>query len=198
MRRIMQVVAVAIVAGGVATTGRAAGDPNTTITSKRLDFDYARFIAVFEGDVVVVDPQIRMEADKMNVVFEGSNSVKSVSASGRVRISQEDKLATCQRALYVARTGEVQLRGDAVLSRGGDRVMGDEITFWLNEDRMTVTPGRLIITPKSQSGGMPGSGARKPAPTAKAPAPTPVRMPPPEPSATPTRLKPSAQTPNTN
>lgn len=126
---------------------------NTTITAQTLSFDYKRFIAVFENNVVVVDPDVRMEADRLNVVFEGSNSLKSVSASGNVHLWHQDKEATCQRAVYVSRSGEVVLRGDAVLSRGDDRVMGDEITFWLHEDRMTCTPGRLIIGPQSQGSG---------------------------------------------
>ncbi len=195
------VVALAVVPAALAQTG--TGTQETIITAKRLDFDYARFIAVFEGNVVVVDPQVRMEADRMNVVFEGSNAVKSVTATGRVRLWQDDKVATCQRAVYVARAGEVVLRGDAVLTRGNDKVFGDEITFWLFEDRMTSTPGRLVIGPQA-GGGPPRSDVlRKPAPgpaaspAAPAAGSAPVRrMPPPaEGSAVeaPPRLSPSPQ-----
>ncbi|MCE9614186.1 MAG: hypothetical protein K8T26_07910 [Lentisphaerae bacterium] len=134
---------------------------STTINAKSLSFDYKRYTAVFEGNVVVVDPQVKMEADRLNVIFEGSNEVKSVAASGHVRLWHEDKTATCDRAIYVSRSGEVILRGDATLRRGDDRVMGDEITFWLNEDRMTCTPGRLVIGPQDSKrpGGASGSAA---------------------------------------
>jgi len=153
MRRMQRWMAMVLVGGLAAVSAVAAPEGSTVITSKTLQFDYGRFIAVFEGDVVVEDPQIRMEADRMNIVFEGSNTIKSVTASGNVRIWQDDKIATCQRALYVAKSGEIILRGDATLKRGEDSVAGEEITFWMNEERMTCTPGRLIISSKGQSGG---------------------------------------------
>ena len=140
---------------GVSVAGSAEPANSTVITSQRLTFDYKQYVAVFEGDVQVTDPELRMQADRMSVSFEGTNSVKSLTASGNVRISQGDKVASCDRAVYVARNGEMVLRGNAQLQRPGDSVMGDEITFWLHEDRMTCVPGRLIIGAESMgtSGG---------------------------------------------
>lgn len=163
MRRVFWLVLAAVFGWGMVAGAQTALPGGTTINAKTLSFDYKRFTAVFEGNVVVVDPQVRMEADRLNVIFEGSNEVKSVAASGNVRMWHEDKTATCDRAIYVSRSGEVILRGGATLRRGDDRVMGDEITFWLNEERMTCTPGRLIIAPKenprSGSGGASRSAA---------------------------------------
>jgi len=119
----------------------------TVITSKTLTFDYQRSIAVFQDDVVVVDPQIRMESDKLNVVFDQTNDVKSVTASGAVQLWHADKRASCDRAIYIARTGEVILQGDARVMREGDVVAGNEIVFWLNEDRMICKPGHVIFYP---------------------------------------------------
>lgn len=144
---------VVTLACGLVAAGENATVGNTEITAKTLSFDYKRYVALFEGDVVVVDPQLRMEADRLSVIFEGSNQVKSVTASGNVRLRHEDKTATCERAIYLAQAGEVTLMNSAVLSRGDDRVMGEKIVFWMHEDRMSVTPGRLIIGPQSNAGG---------------------------------------------
>ncbi|MDA0990600.1 MAG: hypothetical protein O3A51_07600 [Verrucomicrobia bacterium] len=146
----MRVLVIAgLIAATVALVRAETATESTVITSQRLSFDYRRMIAVFEEDVVVVDPQIRMESDRLNVLFEGSNQVKSITASGNVQMWHEDKTATCNRAIYVSRTSEVILQGEATLNRGGDSVMGDEITFSLIDDRMTCTPGRLIIGPNN-------------------------------------------------
>ena len=125
---------------------------NTVITSKHLTFDYSRYIAVFEEDVVVVDPQITIKSDKLTVRFDSTNSVKSVTAVGNVRLRQGDKTGSCEKAIYVARTGEIILLGDARLNRGSDSVIGRQITFWINEDRLTCEPGHLIIFPKEGGG----------------------------------------------
>jgi len=136
----------------VAMLGRAEGQIEppqepTVITSGTLTFDYQRSIAVFEDDVVVVDPQIRMESDKLAVAFDQTNEVKSVTATGAVQLWHQDKQASCDRAIYTARTGEVILQGNARVRRAGDVVAGNEIIFWLNEDRMICKPGQVIFYP---------------------------------------------------
>lgn len=139
-----------LVAFSVRAEQKDAANEPTVITSKTLTFDYQRSIAVFENDVVVVDPQIRMEADKLNVVFDRTNDVKSVTATGGVQLWHADKQASCNRAIYIARTGEVILQGDAKVSRAADVVAGNEITFWLNDDRMTCKPGHVIFYPEQR------------------------------------------------
>ena len=128
------------------------GTAGTVITSKRLTFDYKRYIAVFEEDVVVIDPEVEIRSDKLTVLFNNTNSVKSVTAVGNVRMRQENKTATCRKAVYIVETGKIVLLGKATLKRGRDSVTGDEITFWVDEDRMTCVPGRLIIFPQEGEG----------------------------------------------
>jgi lipopolysaccharide export system protein LptA len=117
----------------------------TVITSDRLSFDYKRLIAIFEDNVVVVDPQVRMEADRMNVLFTEENAIRSVTSTGHVRMWQGDKIATCDRAIYLAHDGQLIMRGNASMKQGKDLVQGNEITVWINEDRVVVKPAKLVI-----------------------------------------------------
>jgi lipopolysaccharide transport protein LptA len=142
----------------VAGAQQESATNQTTITSKTLDFDYGRMIAVFKDDVVVVDPQLRMECDQLTVLFERTNDIKSITAVGNVRVRQQDKTATAKKGIYLAREGKVILLGDATLIRGADTVKGDEITFWINENRMICRPGFLSITPSNRGGAGPESG----------------------------------------
>jgi lipopolysaccharide export system protein LptA len=138
---------------------------NTVITADTLSFDYNRMIAVFEGNVVAVDPEVRIDCDRLTVIFDGSNQVKSVTAIGNVRVKQGEKRATCDQAIYVARIGEIELRGNAHLYRGKDEISGNKITFWLDEERMLCEPGRLVIFPGSRDAGgdlLPVPGGGKP------------------------------------
>ena len=61
----------ALTVAGSAWAQQTTEAGQTTITSKRLTFDYKRSIAIFEEDVVVVDPQLRIEADNLTVLFAG-------------------------------------------------------------------------------------------------------------------------------
>lgn len=119
----------------------------TTISAKRASFDYKRSIAEFVGDVVVVDPEVTMNSDKLTVLFDGSNDVKSVTATGDVRLEYQGKKATCKKAVYIAREGYIVMTGDAAIRDVQDSVMGDVIQIWIHDEKMTVEPGRLVIYP---------------------------------------------------
>jgi len=148
LKRVLKWSAGAALAAALLARGEGETAGVTTITSDQLTFDYQRSIAVFERNVEVTDPQIKLKADKVNVVFDSTNSVKSIMAQGNVRLWYQDKTARCNHAMYLKKTGEIVLTGNAVLTRAKDSVQGDEITFSLNDDRMTCKPGRLIIHPE--------------------------------------------------
>jgi lipopolysaccharide transport protein LptA len=125
-----------------------SGTNETVITSQLLSFDYSRYMAAFEGDVVVVDPRVRMQSDKLTVYFDKeSGGIKVATALGNVRVWYSNKMATGNRAVYHAVNGEVRLVGNAVLRRERDSIAGEKITVWLNEDKMTCEQGRLVILP---------------------------------------------------
>lgn len=163
MRRLLTICLVVVSAHVWAEDETAGGA--TVITANRLSFDYERYSAVFEENVVVSDPQIRMESDKLNVLFDGEDNVKSVTAMGNVRLRYEDKTGSCGRAVYLANKGQIVLAESAVLRRGRDAVMGEKITVWIGEDRMLCEPGRLVIFPQRKTGqGWMAPGAKAPAP----------------------------------
>jgi lipopolysaccharide export system protein LptA len=136
----------AILLSGVAI-GAQPKQGSTKITSNRLDFDYKRMVAVFSGDVVAVDPEVKITTDKLTMAFGDDQQVKLVTCTGKVRIWYQDKTASANRAVYQSRKGEVELLGDAKLTRGGDTVQGDRIVFNLHNETMICEPGFLIVTP---------------------------------------------------
>jgi lipopolysaccharide export system protein LptA len=99
-----------------------------------------------------------MEAERLTVEFEGTNAVKTITASGRVRMRQADRNATCDRAVYLASSGELTLQGDVLVRRGGDTLASEEVVLWVADERMqSRKPVRLVI----EQVGAP-AGRRKP------------------------------------
>jgi lipopolysaccharide transport protein LptA len=91
-------------------------------------------MVMFQGNVEVVDPQVRMKSDQLVIFFDpDKKEIKSARAEGNVRFYQEDRSATCNKALYMAQIGEVMLLGDARLERPDDVVMADKITFFVSD-----------------------------------------------------------------
>ena len=128
--------------------GRITG--KTVIISDRASFDYARSIAVFEGNVEVADPEVKMKSDKLTLLFDGTNDVRSATAVGNVNVRHLNKTATCRKAIYIAESGEIIMTGNVILKDGPDTVSGRIVHVWVDEEKMTVEPGRVIIYPKKQ------------------------------------------------
>lgn len=128
--------------------GESAADL-TVITSDRLTFDYAQRYSLFEGNVVVVDPQMKLYADKMTVLFSEGNRISEIKAEGKVYIVQDDKRARADVAQYNVEQGIIVLTGKPQVTRGDDILTGDKITFWRNQNKMLVEPrARLVINPQ--------------------------------------------------
>jgi lipopolysaccharide transport protein LptA len=121
---------------------------NTTlINSRTMNFDYQKHIATFQGDVVVADPTIKIMADSMRIEFTEQNSPKVITAEGRVKIWQGDRIAVSKTAIYTVANGELVLTGQPVLTHGQDRMAGSRIVFHRDDDKIDVKDLTMSIVP---------------------------------------------------
>jgi lipopolysaccharide transport protein LptA len=99
----------------------------TVITSEKVNVDLKQSTAKFNGKVIVVSPRMRIASDELTVEFNGTNSVKSVTAAGNVRINLPEKTATSTKAVYIDKEHTLVLTGNAkvVMARGGGPMIGD-------------------------------------------------------------------------
>ena len=142
-----------LVSGQTPLTPAVSNEENlTVITSEKLTFDYAKHYALFEENVVVTDPQLKILSDKLTVIFDDNSKAKSVKAEGQVYLIQLDKKTKSDVADYDVASGEIVLTGHPQVTRGNDTLTGEKITFWRNENRMLCFPkARLVIHPGSES-----------------------------------------------
>ncbi len=123
----------------------------TVITSERLTFDQGEQMALFEGNVVVRDPALRMRADRLTVRFDARNQAETIEAEGRVIIQQEETTAWAQNASYEVESGKIFLEGQPRIRRGRDILEGDTITFWRDTNKMICEPrARLVLFPEGE------------------------------------------------
>jgi len=123
----------------------------TVITSDRLEFDYKDFIARFEDNVVVTDPEFSLKANVMVVYFENTNEIQRVIAAGEVFLRSGDMTAVCGKATYTRATGQVLIEDDTpVVTKGENRITGEKMAIWLKEQRVVVQSGvRLEAQPEA-------------------------------------------------
>jgi lipopolysaccharide export system protein LptA len=106
--------------------------------------------AEFSGNVSAVQGTTLITSDKLRIYYSkasdakgkketGEESVKKVVASGKVVIQSENRTAYTSMAEYIPATKVIVLSGpDSKVISGNNYVSGDKITFYVNEDRVTV------------------------------------------------------------
>ena len=124
-------------------TGRSA-----VITADRTDYDRKEGVILFDRNVYVDDEQYQMHADRLFGFLDGTTDMKRVVALGNVSLTNEDKTAWCQKAVYTKTTSQIVLFGDeqnpAWLRDAGGRkgdeseVSGLRITYWIDSGLATV------------------------------------------------------------
>lgn len=155
---VMGVAAASAQAQAPARTGLSTNDV-TVITSERLVYDYNQAFAIFETNVVVVDPNLRLTCDKMTVRFNEKGDMNFLEARGQVYIQQDDKTARAELATYDVAEGKIVLENNPQVMSGATILQGGKITFWRFQNRMESDGGsRLIIPPSEKKGaGLPAT-----------------------------------------
>lgn len=160
--------------------------PLTVITSQNLDMqstdDESTFL--FTGLVSVSGNNIKLTCDRLEAVTlrtqkdilrdKDKNSLgqvgkfKSMLATGRVRIEQGDRVATCGRAVVLPGEERITLTEDPMVRDGDATAVGERITLLRGERRAIIDKARITL-PALKDLGFP-KGTPAPA-TAPAPAP---------------------------
>ena len=135
-----------------ALKAQKAGEPGreSVITAEKIEFDNKEGVILFDEHVLVDDAQFVMRSDRLLVFMQGTNDVQQIMAVGNVSITNQNRAASCDKAVYTKKDGQIVMTGNARLMRQGDQggeVTGKRITFWLDDERMEVSPGRVVLPP---------------------------------------------------
>ncbi len=130
---------------------------DTSITSSRMEYDYARASIIFDDNVKVQNPEYTMTCERLVVMLDSTNDVKWIKAAKNVILVNGDRSAKCDEAVYTKADGKVVMTGDEVIiKRTKDQMSGTRITIWLNDERIECYPARMILqesTVNSKRGG---------------------------------------------
>lgn len=122
----------------------------SVITATKIEFDNKEGVILFDENVLVDDAQFQMRADRLLVFMEGTNDVQQLMAVGHVSITNENRSASCDKAVYTKKDGQIVMTGSARLMQQGGQageVTGNRITIWLDDERIEVLPGRVVLPP---------------------------------------------------
>lgn len=120
---------------GTATGGFRNDDPEAPVevTAERLDLARAEGTALFTGNVVAVQGDMRLTAEWVLVEYllnpDGTlgDDIDRITARENVLLVTPEEAAEGDEAVYTLRTNEVVMTGDVILTQGGNTVAGDRL-----------------------------------------------------------------------
>ena len=126
--------------------GSGARDPDAPVevTADRLDVDQTAGTAIFAGNVVVVQGDLRLTADRVRVEYDDGEprEIARIFAFDNVTLISPTEAAEGQEAVYEVSTQTVVMTGDVVLTQDLSAVSGDRLVIDL-ETGAGVVEGRV-------------------------------------------------------
>ena len=107
------------------------------VSADSFSVDQASGQAVFDGNVLVVQGEVRMSAGKVVIVYatedETANGIEQLVASGGVTFVTPTDAAEAREAVYSIAAATVTLSGDVLLTQGQNALSGEKLVVNLTD-----------------------------------------------------------------
>jgi len=128
-------VATVLVAQTNINLGGISADPAAAIeiSADSLSVDQDTGKAVFDGNVVIGQGDLRLSAGRVEVVYGGTTGqITSLEATGGTTFVTATEAAEAQSASYNIETGSLILVGEVLLTQGASAISADQMAIDLN------------------------------------------------------------------
>lgn len=137
------------------------------IASDRMEVSQNDHTIIFEGHVVIRQDDMTITGKQLKITgVEGAkktdessmmDKIDRIEVEGDVRITQQDKLATADKAVYYHQEQKILLMGRPMVSQGPDTLKGRLITLYIADGKSVVeggeeTPVQAVLHPSSKDG----------------------------------------------
>jgi len=132
------------------TSGFDASLP-VEVTADQFSIDQSSGEAVFDGNVLIVQGEVRLSAGTVTIEYadDGSdNAISRLLASGGVTFVTAGDAAEATDAVYSVAQGTVTLSGNVLLTQGRNAIAGDSLVVNLSSGK-GLMEGRVrtVFTP---------------------------------------------------
>lgn len=141
----------ALAQGAAVEFGGLQQDPTlpVEVTADSLTVNQADGTALFSGQVIAIQGDLRMTAAEVTVIYaEDGGGVDRLHATGGVTLVSPTEAAEAREAVYTVATGSVVMTGDVLLTQGRAAISGQTLVLDLRAGTGTMQ-GRVqtVFTP---------------------------------------------------
>lgn len=111
-------------------------DPNlpVEVTSDNLSVDQETGVAIFTGNVLIGQGEMRLSAPRVLVVYrEAQRGIERMEATGGVTLVSGPDAAESDRADYSITDGVIVMTGNVLLDQGPNALSADRMTVQLSD-----------------------------------------------------------------
>ncbi|SDE67089.1 LptA/OstA family protein [Limimaricola pyoseonensis] len=135
--------------------GSLNADPDAPVevTAESLSVDQASGAAVFEGEVLIVQGEMRIAAATVEVIYDdASGEISRLEAVGGVTFVTPTEAAESNAAVYDIASGMLTLTGEVLLTQSGTALSAQSMVVDLNAGTARLEGGvRTVFEPQGQS-----------------------------------------------
>ena len=112
---------------------RADSSAPVEVAADSLTVDQDTGTAVFSGNVVIGQGDLRLSAGSVRVIYdEATGDITKLNASGGVTFVTATEAAEAQTAVYDLTSGTIVLTGDVLLTQGASALSANQMTVNVN------------------------------------------------------------------
>ncbi len=123
------------------------------IVSDRMDAYNEKKMVIFSGNAVAIQGDREIKSDRLIIYYkkqagkkdktgvkavEGTGDLEKIEAKGHVIVTQKERVATGEEAVYYQDSGQIIMTGNPVLRDGKNTIKGEKVIVFVNEDRGVV------------------------------------------------------------
>ena len=124
------------------------------IVSDRMDAYNEKRMVVFSGNAVATQGVRTIRAERLTLYYrddqkatgrstvgiggEGTGNLERMEANGQVTITEGERVATGDEAVFEQDAQKITMTGNAVLREGNNIIRGDRVLVFMNENRGVV------------------------------------------------------------
>lgn len=110
------------------------------MTSQTLEVSQTDGSALFIGDVLIIQGDLRLNADRVRVINNSvGTGIKRLEASGNVILVSGPDAAKAQSATYTIASNTILMTGNVLVSQGPTTLSSDQMTIDIETGKATLS-----------------------------------------------------------
>jgi len=109
------------------------------ITADWMEVDQTKNTVTYKGRVVTIQADMTMRSETLIAYFDPeSKQMKQIVSEGKVNVTQGDRIATGEKAVFDDKSKTVTLTGSPVMRQGNNQISGVKVIYFTEQDRSVV------------------------------------------------------------